>query len=47
MKVVSGVLYPYNSDKTNTKKSEISRKIDVYSYSMAQKHACCSVGVVV
>jgi len=31
-KVVSGVVYPYNSDKTNAKKSEISTKMDVYSY---------------
>jgi hypothetical protein len=46
MKVVSGVLYPYNSDKTNAKKSDISTKIDVYSYSMAHRHACCSVGVI-
>jgi hypothetical protein len=32
-KVVSGVLYPCNSDKTNAQKSEIFTKIDVYSYS--------------
>jgi hypothetical protein len=31
-KVVSGILYPYNSDKTDAQKSEISTKIDVYSY---------------
>jgi hypothetical protein len=46
MKVVSGILYPYNSDKTNTKKSEISRKIDVYSYRRAYRHAHYSVGVI-
>jgi hypothetical protein len=34
-KVVSGVLYPYNSDKTNAQKSEISTKIDVYSYTVS------------
>jgi hypothetical protein len=28
-KVISGIPYPYNSDKTNVKKSEISTKIDV------------------
>jgi len=27
--VVSGVLYPYNSDKTNTEKSEIPTNIDI------------------
>jgi len=31
-KFVSGILYPYNSDKPNAQKSEISTKIDVYSY---------------
>jgi hypothetical protein len=46
MKLVSGVLYPYNSDKTNTQKSEISRIIDVYSYMRAYRHASCSVGVI-
>jgi len=30
-KVASGILHPYNSDKTNALKSEISRKIDVHS----------------
>jgi hypothetical protein len=43
---VSGVLYPYNSGKTNAKESEISTKIDVYSYSMVHRHASCSVGVI-
>jgi hypothetical protein len=33
--VVSGVLYPYNSDKTNAQKLEIATKIDVYSYRRA------------
>jgi hypothetical protein len=47
IKVVGGVLYPYNSEKTNAKKSEVSTKIDVCSYSMAHRHASCSVGVVV
>jgi hypothetical protein len=45
-KAVSGVLYPYNSDKNNAQKSEISTKIDVYSYSMAHRHASCSAGVI-
>jgi hypothetical protein len=46
MKVVSGVLYPYNWDKTNTKKLEISRKIYVYSYRRAYRRASCSAGVI-
>jgi hypothetical protein len=46
MKVVSGLLYPYNSDKTNTKKSEISRIIDVYGYRRAYRCAYCSVGII-
>jgi hypothetical protein len=45
-KVVSGILYPYNSDKTKAKKSEISTKIDVYSYRRAHRHASCSAGVI-
>jgi hypothetical protein len=45
-KVVSGILYPYNSDKTNAQKSEISTKIDVYSYSMAHRHASCRAEVI-
>jgi len=44
-KVVSGVMYPYNSDKTNAQKSEISTKIDVCSYRRAHRHASCSAGV--
>jgi len=28
-KFVSGILYPYNSDKTNAQKYEVSVKIDV------------------
>jgi len=44
-KVVSGVLYPYNSDKTNAQKLEISTKIDVYSYRRTHRHASCSAGV--
>jgi hypothetical protein len=46
MEVVNGILYPYNSDKTNTQKSEISRIIDVYSYRRAYRRASCSVGVI-
>jgi hypothetical protein len=45
-RVIRGVPYPYNSDKTNAKKSEISTKIDVYSYSIAHKHASCNAGVI-
>jgi hypothetical protein len=43
-KVVSGVMYPYNSDKTNAQKLEISIKIDVYSHRRAHRCASCSVG---
>jgi hypothetical protein len=43
-KVVSGVLYPYNSEKSNAQKSEIPTNIDVYSYRRAQRPASCSVG---
>jgi hypothetical protein len=46
MEDVSGILYPYNSDKINTKKSEISTIIDVYSYRRAYRCASCSVGVI-
>ena len=35
-----------NSDKTNPQKSEISTKIDVYSYSMAHRYASYSAGVI-
>jgi hypothetical protein len=34
-KVVSSIQYPHNSEKTNAQKSEISTKIDVYSYRRA------------
>jgi len=44
-KAVSGILYPYNSDKTNAQKSEISIKINVYIYRRTRRHASCSVGV--
>jgi hypothetical protein len=36
--VFSGIVYPYSSEKANAKKSEISTKIDVYSY----RRASCS-----
>ena len=39
-------VYPYNSDKSNAKKSEISTKIDVYSYRRANRHDSCSAGVI-
>jgi len=45
-KVDSGILYPYNSDKTNALKYEISKKIDVYSYRRAHKYASCHAGVI-
>jgi hypothetical protein len=45
-KVVSGVLYPYNLDNTSAKKTEISSKIEVYSYGMTHRHASCSAGVI-
>jgi len=45
-KVVRGILYPYNIDKTNAKKSKIAIKLDVYSYRRAHKHASCSAGVI-
>jgi hypothetical protein len=41
--VVSGVLCPYTSDKTNAQKSDISTNFDVYSYRRA--HRCVSLGV--
>ena len=44
-KVVSGILHPYISDKTTAQKSEISKKINVYSYRRAHRCACCSGGV--
>jgi hypothetical protein len=34
-KVVSGVLYPYNSTKVMLKNQEITTKLDVYSYRRA------------
>jgi len=43
-KVVSGILYPYNSDKTDDKKSEISTKIDVYSYRRAHRRVLVVLG---
>jgi len=45
-KVVSGVLYPYNSDKSNAQKLEIPTNINIYSYRRAHRPASCSVGVV-
>jgi len=45
-KVVSGILYPFNSDKCNAKNSEIPTNIDVYSYMRAHRLASCSVGVI-
>jgi len=45
-KIVNGILYPYNSDKTNAQKSMISTKINVYSYRRAHRHASCSAGVI-
>jgi len=45
-KVVSGVLCPYNSDKSNAKKIGDIHKIDVYSYSRAHRCVSCSAGVI-
>jgi len=45
-RVISGILYPYNSDKTNSQKSEVSTKSNVYSYIIAHRHASCSAGIV-
>jgi len=45
-KVVSGILYPYNSYKSNAQKLEVPTNIDVYSYRMAHRHASCSAGVI-
>jgi len=45
-KVVSGILYPYNSDKSNAQKSDIPTNIDVYSYGRAHRPASCSAGVI-
>jgi hypothetical protein len=45
-KVVSDVLYPYNSDKTNAEKSEIPTNIDVYNYRRAHRPASCSAEVI-
>jgi len=39
-------VYPYNSDKTNAQKSEISTKIDVRSYRSAHRCVSCSAGVI-
>jgi len=44
-KVVSGILYPYNSNKSNAQKSEIPTNIDVYSCRRAHRHASCRAGV--
>jgi len=45
-KVVSGVLYPYKSDKSNAQKLEILTNINVYSYGRAHRSASCSAGVI-
>lgn len=45
-KVVSGTLYPYNSDKTDAQKLELSTKIDVYSYRRAHRGASCGAGLI-
>jgi hypothetical protein len=44
--IVSALLYPYKSNKTNDQKSEIFTKImDVYSYRRTHKPALCGAGV--
>jgi len=45
-KVVSGIMYPHNSDKSNAQKAEIPTNIDVYSYRRAHRPASCSAGVI-
>jgi len=45
-KVVSGVLYPYNSEKSDAKKSEISINIDIYGYRRAHRPASCNAEVI-
>jgi len=47
-KVVSGILFPYNSGKSNAEKLEIPINIDVYSYSYRRAHrpASYSAGVI-
>jgi hypothetical protein len=45
-KVVSGILYPHNSNKSNPQKSKIPTNIDVYSYRRAHRPASCSAGVI-
>jgi hypothetical protein len=44
--IVSALLYPYKSNKTNDKKSELFTKImDVYSYRRTHRRALCGAGV--
>jgi hypothetical protein len=45
-KFVSGILYPYNSDKTNAQKSDSSKKVNVYDHRMAHRHASFSAGAI-
>jgi len=45
-KVVSGIQYPYNSNKSNAQKLEIPTKVDVCSYRRAHISASCSAGVI-
>ena len=45
-KIVSGVLYPYNSEKSNAQKSGIPTNIDIYSYRRAHRPASCSAGII-
>jgi len=45
-KSVSDVLYRYISHKSTAKKSEVSTKVNVYSYRRAHRHASCSAGVI-
>jgi len=39
-------MYPYNSYKSNAKKSEIPTNIDVYSYRRVHRRASYSAGVI-
>jgi hypothetical protein len=36
------LLYPYNSDKTDAQKLELTTKIDVYSYRRVHRGASCA-----
>jgi hypothetical protein len=45
--LVSAVIYPYNSDKCNVKKSEIYKNTAIYSYRNSHRNASFSAWVIV